>query len=103
MGQKGRMMSQLPLQPKVDGYSGSDVRKLRKAREHNELARNVVDYLHRKLAHLPNGVHQFLWADIAHEMELSTDQVRSTVRYEGHNGITIKVIEDHRTFLNRFM
>ncbi len=95
-------MSQIPLQPRLDAYNGSDERKSRKAREHNDLAKQVVAHLHRSLARLPNGTHQFLWADIADETEIPVDRVREMVRFGGHNGITIAISDDERSHLSRY-
>jgi hypothetical protein len=95
-------MTKLPLQPRLDGYRGSDRKKQLKASEHNAMARRVVDHLNNQIANDPDERQQYLYYEIARELELTVEQVESAVMYGGHNGITVGIDEEGRQQLARY-
>lgn len=95
-------MTDLPLQPRLDDYRGSKENLRRKVAEHNAMAQRVVDHLNTLIANDPRDLQQYIYADIAHDLRLSTDEVQSAVMYGGHNGITVGVTEEDRQALARF-
>jgi hypothetical protein len=95
-------MSRLPLQPRLKNITGSTERARRKIIDDNARATRVVELLHRLIAQNPERDQQYHWADVARQLSLSADEVRESVMYGGHHGITIAVSDDDRTFLSRY-
>lgn len=93
---------QLPLQPRLSDYRGSDPKKRRKADEHNAMAQRVVDHLNALIANDPAPMQQYFWHGIARDLGLTADDVESAVMHGGHNGITIGVTEDGRQAVARY-
>ncbi|TCU75308.1 hypothetical protein EDE08_103528 [Bradyrhizobium sp. R2.2-H] len=90
---------QLPLQPRLSDYRGSDPKKRRKADEHNAMAQRVVDHINTLIANDQAAMQQYLWYSVARDLKLTVEQVESAVMYGGHNGITVGVSEEGRRAL----
>ncbi|MBP0116384.1 hypothetical protein [Bradyrhizobium vignae] len=90
---------QLPLQPRLKGYRGADPKKRRKAAEHNEMARRVVDHVNKLIANNPEPSQQYLWYEVARDLGLTVEDVESAVMYGGHHGVTVGITEESRRSL----
>lgn len=86
-------MARIPLQARIKNVTGSTDRARRKVIDDNALAERVIEHLHRLIARNPEQEQQYLWADIARELSLSSDEVGQAVMYGGHHGIRVVVTE----------
>jgi hypothetical protein len=86
----------------LDPYRGSKENLRRKATEHNAIARRVVDHLNTLIANDPGDQQNYLYYEIAHELGLTVEEVKSVVMYGGHNGITVGVDDAGRRALARY-
>lgn len=93
---------QLPLQPRLKDYRGADPKKRRKIAEHNAMAQRVVDHINSLIANDPDPLQQFHWYEVARDLNLSAEDVESSVMYGGHNGITVDVTEENRRAVARY-
>jgi hypothetical protein len=80
----------LPVRPAFDDYRGSKENRLRKAAEFNSMAQRVADHVNSLAANDPHR-QQYMFASIARDLGLTTDQVRSALPDGGYNGITLSV------------
>jgi hypothetical protein len=80
-----------PLSVPRDHYSGKDPRRHEKARRHNEVAKECEDYLNQKIRENPDEVQMYVYGDIAHDLNLSTEDVYAVLFAIdcGHNGLTV--------------
>jgi hypothetical protein len=92
-------MSRLPVTPKFKLYRGSKEKLRRQAAAHNAMAQRVADHVNTLAANNPDEVQQYLFATIADDLGLTTDQVRSAISTGGHNGITFGVRDAERAAL----
>ena len=74
----------------------------RKTAEYNEMATRVVEHVNALIANNADENQQYMFAEIAIDLGLTADQVRSAISYGGHNGITIHVTEEDRVALARY-
>jgi hypothetical protein len=95
-------MAILPLRPYLKHYSGLQENPRRKTAEYNEMATRVVEHVNALIANNPDENQQFLFAEIAIDLGLTADQVRSAFSYVGHSGMTIHVTEEDRVALARY-
>jgi hypothetical protein len=95
-------MAILPLRPYLKHYSGSQENPRRKTAEYNEMAIRVVEHVNALIANNADENQQYMFAEIAIDLGLTADQVRSAISYGGHNGITIHVTEEDRVALARY-
>ena len=95
-------LAMLPLQPRLDGYRGAAPQKRRKADEHNAMAQRVVDHLNSLIASNPAPMQQYLWCEVARDLDLTAEDVELAVRYGGHSGITVEVTEQGRRAVARY-
>jgi hypothetical protein len=89
-------MTMLPVAPRLDGYTGNDERRRRRAAQHNAMAQRVADHINDRCANDPSEIQQYSYALIAHELRLTEGQVRAAVPYGDHNRITFHIGEDER-------
>jgi hypothetical protein len=66
------------------------------------MAHRVAEHVNMLIANNPDAIQEHMFASIAHDLGLSTDQVRSAISDGGYNGITIRVTEDARRELVRY-
>jgi hypothetical protein len=95
-------MAILPLRPYLKHYSGSQENPRRKTAEYNEMATRVVEHVNALIANNPDESQQYMSAEIAVDLGLTADQVRSAFSYVGHSGMTIHVTEEDRVALARY-
>jgi hypothetical protein len=95
-------MAILPLRPYLKHYSGSQENPRRKTAEYNEMATRVVEHVNALIANNPDESQQYMFAEIAIDLGLTADQVRSAFSYVGRNGITIHLTEEDRVALARY-
>jgi hypothetical protein len=97
------MMSILPLTPNLRDYRGSKENLRRKNAEYNAMAHRVAEHVNRRIADNPNKIQQYMFANIAHDLGFTTDQVRAAISDGGYNGRTIGVTEDDRKELTLYL
>jgi hypothetical protein len=95
-------MAILPLRPYLKHYSGSQENPRRKIAEYNEMATRIVEHVNALIANNPDETQQYMFAEIAIELGLAADQVRSAFSSVGRNGITIHVTEEDRMALAHY-
>jgi hypothetical protein len=95
-------MSKLPVMPHLKVYRGSKENLRRKAAQHNAIAQRVADHINALVANNPREIQQYMFATIARDLGLKTDQVRSAIYDGGYNGITFGVREAEREALVRY-
>jgi hypothetical protein len=95
-------MATLPLRPHFKHYSGSEEDPRRKTAEYNEMATRVIEHVNALIANNSDENQQYMFAEIAIDLGLTADQVRSAFSYVGHDGMTIHVTEDDRVALARY-
>jgi hypothetical protein len=94
-------MAILPLRSHLKHYSGWQENPRRKIAEYNEMATRVVAHVNASIANNPDESQQYMSAEIAVDLGLTADQVRSAFSYVGHSGMTIHVTEEDRVALAR--
>jgi hypothetical protein len=92
-------MAILPLRPYLKHYSGSQESPRRKTAEYNEMATRVVEHVNALIANNPDENQQYMFVQIAIDLGLTADEVRSAFSSVGRNGITIHVTEEDRVAL----
>ena len=95
-------MSRPPLTPNLKSYRGSKPNLTRKNHDYNAMATRVAHHVNVLVADNPNETQQYMFARIAAELGLTTDQVRSAISDGGWNGITVFVTQDDRQELARY-
>src|ERR1700704_4428535 len=95
-------MPTVPLVPRFTNYRGSKEHLRQKMAEHNDMAQRVVDHINALAANDGRQIQQYLYYRIAHDLNLSEDQVASAIWDGGHNGITIEVRYEERRQLARY-
>lgn len=95
-------MPLLPLRPRVKGYRGSKPELQRKAAREAATEVRIAEWFNRQIANNPSEVQVHIFADAAHALGVTVEQVRNAVGDGGHNGITIRVTEQDRAELARF-
>lgn len=95
-------MPNLPLRPNLSSYRGAKENLRRKNLEKNALAHRIAYYVNRLIANDPTELQQYIFATIAMDIDVATDDVRSAISDGGYNGITIRVTERDRKMLEQF-
>jgi len=93
-------MPNLPITPRFKHYRGAKENLQRKSHEAARTARLIADHVNKLIANNPDQIQQYMFANIAHDLGVTTEQVRSAIS-TGGNGITIGVDEDDRRELVR--
>lgn len=96
-------MPNLPLQPSLRNYRGSNEARRRKITEYNRVAHRVAEHVNRLIANDPKEIQQYFFASLAHDLGFDVDDVRSAISDGGYNGITFGVTEDDRKELARYL
>lgn len=94
-------MPLLPLRPRVKGYRGSKPELQRKAAREAATAVRIAEWFNREIANNPAEVQVHIFADAAHALGVTVEQVRNAIG-GGHNGTTIRETEQDRAELARF-
>lgn len=93
-------MTRFPVQPKLKQYRGSNARLQRKNHEFNTVAHRAAAHLNRLVANNDSENQQYMFADIAYDIEASVDDVRSAISDGGYNGRTFMgITEEERKAL----
>ena len=81
-----------PIRVPWTGYGGSNSTKRRKIRRCNEIAQMCEEYINRKVQEGSEQVQLFLYAAMAHDLRLTTEEVADVmIGVEGgHNGIMVR-------------
>jgi len=66
------------------------------------MASKVAAHLNRLIASNPDETQQYMFANLAHDLGYSTDEVRTAISDGGYNGITFHVNSDDRRALDHF-
>ncbi|WP_454619351.1 hypothetical protein [Bradyrhizobium cenepequi] len=93
----------LPLRPKLKNYAGSNEARRRKIAEYNRTAHKVADHVNRLIANNPDEIQQYFFASLALDLGFNVDDVRSAISDGGYNGRTLRVTEDDRKELARYL
>jgi len=92
----------LPPIPFVKFYRGSKPEKQRENARAVERAYRIADHLFTLMANDPRDVQVHLFAEIARDLNVTTEQVRDAVSTGGYNGITVNLDEADRRQLERY-
>ena len=84
------------MAPRLDGYTGNDERRRRRAAQQNAMAQRVADHINSRCANDPREIQQYSYALIAHELRLTEEQIRAAVSCGSHNRITFHIGDDDR-------
>lgn len=95
-------MTALPLQPRLKSYRGAKEQLQRRTTDFNRMAQRVVDHVNTLIANDPREVQMYIFANIAIDLGLTTDEVRSAIYHGGYNGITVGVTDEDRIALARY-
>lgn len=95
-------MSNLPISPRWKDYRGGKRHLQIKMVERNKTATRIVDYLNTLIANNPEEIQVYMFAFLANDLGLETNEVREAIPGGGSNGITIRVTEEDRRNLVRF-
>jgi hypothetical protein len=96
-------MAILPLTARFKHYRGSKEALHRKSSEAAAVAQRVANHVNTLIANNPDETQQYFFGSIAHDLGLTTDQVRSAISDGGYNGITLRVSKEDRVALARFI
>jgi hypothetical protein len=94
-------MTRLPLRARLKNVTGSTERARRKAIDDNATAERVIKHLHRLIVKNPEREQRYLWADVARQLSLSTEEVERAVMYGGHHGIRVVVSDEDLAFISK--
>jgi len=85
-------MANYPVSVPRDHYFGKDERRRRKARRHNDIAKQCEEYLNKKIQENPAELQQYLYGFMAIDLNLTTAEVYDVMFAVdcGHNGITVQ-------------
>jgi hypothetical protein len=86
----------------LKNYRGSKENLRRKTAQQNATGHRIARHVNTLVANNPAEIQQYIFAMIAHDLGIATDEVRSAISDGGYNGITICVTEDARREMNRF-
>ena len=86
-------MKQVPVKPRLKSVGGS------RSTEHNTIAVRVVDHVNKLVANDPDENQQYDFENIARDLDLDKEQVRSAIANGGGNGITLRVRTEDRASL----
>jgi hypothetical protein len=95
-------MAILPLTARFKSYRGSKENLRRKSVAAAVVAQRISTYVNGLIANNPREIQQYMFASIARDLGLTTEEVRSAISDGGYNGITFGVREDDRRELARF-
>jgi len=95
-------MPNLPISPRYKRYRGSKENLQRKSHEAVRVAHLVADHVNRLIANNPAEMQMIIFASVAYDLKLTTEQVRSAISNGGYNGRTIRVDENDRRELARY-
>jgi|GEM_PF-2408242 len=95
-------MANIPLTPHLKNYRGSKEALRRKTAAFNAMAHRVADHVNTLMANNPSEIQQYHFYEIAHDLGLSVDDVRSAISDGGYNGITLGVRDEGRQALACF-
>jgi hypothetical protein len=94
-------MPGLPVTPYFKRYRGAKLNLQRKAAEESRAAQRIADYVNARIANDPDEVQQIIFAFVAIEVGVTTEQVRRALP-GGFNGWTFRVDENDRKALERY-
>ncbi|MEH3063666.1 MAG: hypothetical protein PGN33_13295 [Methylobacterium radiotolerans] len=95
-------MSIFPIEPQLEVYRGSKENLRRRAAEKNATRHRVAEHVNRLAADNPDELQQYHFADIARDLGVPVDEVRSAISDGGYNGITFGVRRPDREALARY-
>lgn len=95
-------MPELPLQPQLVIYRGSKENLRRRADEKNAIRHRVAEYVNQLAANNPDEMQQYFFGNIARELGVPEEEVRSAISDGGYNGITLGVRGPEREALARY-
>ncbi len=95
-------MAALPLTAQFKSYRGSKENLRRKSVQDAFVAQRIATYVNGLVANNPDETQQYIFASIAHDLGVTTEEVRSAISDGGYNGITFGVREENRRALARF-
>jgi hypothetical protein len=93
----------LPISPRLKRYSGSKPELMRKSLSEQAIAIKIAEHVNALIANNPSEIQQYIFADIASDLDVTTEQVRSAISDGGYNGITLRVREVDREKLKRYI
>lgn len=97
-------MSRLPIQPNLKTYRGSKENLRRKNADHNLIAYRVADHINQLIFGNPSSMQQYIFAEIASDLDLTVEQVRSAISDGGFHGRTIgKITQRERNELAKYI
>jgi hypothetical protein len=92
-----------PLRAHLKHYRGAKPDLRRKVNEHNRQAERVADHINRLIANNPAEIQQYYFRNIAIDLGIPFEVVRSAISTGGANGITLGVRPTDRPALAAFV
>ncbi|MGY2986482.1 putative lipoic acid-binding regulatory protein [Bradyrhizobium sp. USDA 4508] len=92
----------IPPIPHVKIYRGSKENLQRKNAQEVATAHRIAEHLFKLIANNPDEIQQYIFAVIAIDLGVTTDQVRSALSDGGYNGITLRIDEHDRRQVERY-
>ncbi len=93
----------LPISPRLTRYSGSKPELMRKSLSGQAIAIKIAEHVNTLVANNSAEIQQYIFADIASDLDVTTEQVRSAISDGGYNGITLRVRDEDRAKLKRYI
>lgn len=96
-------MSIFPLQGRYKPYRGAKENLRRKMLDEAATAHRIAEHVNKLVANNPDEIQQYMYASIARDLGVTTEEVRRAIPHGGYNGVTFGVRDLEREALKGYL